>query len=487
MSETVEVIPDDRLFEELGKNNYDFHDLLSELIDNSIAAKNERLPVQVDIFFHMGEDGKPKRFVIKDNAKGIAAKDLGVALSPAAKRTHGSLNEHGLGMKQAIASLGKLDYLATKVRGEKNSRVIKKIGWGKLPIVHDKKLLSEYDSGTELSVVDLKALVVFDKGSITRNLASELGARYRRYLSGQVKRLELNILLINERGEVDRKWEIRAVKPVYFHPHTRENRPVVLNFPLGGKEWKAKLTFGYAPKENEEYEELQLEPPSKHNPYFVSLSKQGLDIIMQDRVVLPHQLAELKIVEAAHPSLNYIRGEIDLIEGFSTAITKNSVISDKNFQECIKEITEILTGQRLGPDKEPRDYLKGQSYSGQLPEKALRDRLAELLRRPPYNKRDIFTEYDVGDIEGFIDVLADSEAWELKVEFAKALDVYQLFMYMDIGGYDSGHLVAQGFSTGAKVAANKIKSKHRKNIELIERKNLAINQPLSNEERAFYL
>lgn len=38
---TIEVIPSDALFDELGKNSYDYKDLLSELIDNSIAAREK--------------------------------------------------------------------------------------------------------------------------------------------------------------------------------------------------------------------------------------------------------------------------------------------------------------------------------------------------------------------------------------------------------------------------------------------------------------
>ena len=33
-------------------------------------------------------------------------------------------------------------------------------------------------------------------------------------------------------------------------------------------------------------------------------------------------------------------------------------------------------------------------------------------------------------------------------------------MYMDVGGFDNGYLVAQDFSGGAKVAIDFIKNKH---------------------------
>lgn len=39
----INIAPSDNLFKELGNNTYDFVDLISEFIDNSIAAKDEEI------------------------------------------------------------------------------------------------------------------------------------------------------------------------------------------------------------------------------------------------------------------------------------------------------------------------------------------------------------------------------------------------------------------------------------------------------------
>ena len=44
---SVKVDPSDNIFDELGKNTYDYKDLLSELIDNSLAARGDVKPVRV--------------------------------------------------------------------------------------------------------------------------------------------------------------------------------------------------------------------------------------------------------------------------------------------------------------------------------------------------------------------------------------------------------------------------------------------------------
>ena len=45
----INIEPSDNLFRELGNNTYDFNDLVSEFIDNSIAGSNEYEKVKVYI------------------------------------------------------------------------------------------------------------------------------------------------------------------------------------------------------------------------------------------------------------------------------------------------------------------------------------------------------------------------------------------------------------------------------------------------------
>lgn len=484
-SSKTEVLPSDRLFDELGKNTYDYKDLISELIDNAIAAKRDDRLLTVKIDLYTDTNNKPIEFVIRDNALGIAQDRLGMAITPAGLQSPNSLNEHGLGMKQAVAALGKLKYLATKTEEEDKARVILKFGFGDIT-TYD---YSSFDgiSGTEIAVTDLKPIVVSTPAVITKNLVPSLGARYRRFLRPEKKILDLSINIIQQNsGDILYSWKVEEVKPIYFHPSTRANKPVMLGFPLSGDGWKAKLTFGYAPQE-EEYHELGISPLNKFHPYFVSLNKQGLDVIRLDRLILFHQLSELGIVAARHPDFNNIRGEIDLLKGFSTAITKNSIIDDEHFQECIAEVRKILIGEKEGEGGQKKNYLRGKTYPEEIPESLLRDRLATWLANNPIQKRsDVKTEYVVQGLDGHIDVLADGEAWEIKTGQAAGLDVYQLFMYMDVGGIRKGFLVARDFTTGAKVATDHIIKNHQKELILTTLDQLPITHPPSDGEREEY-
>ncbi|MCG2712759.1 MAG: ATP-binding protein [Candidatus Omnitrophica bacterium] len=381
----ISVQPSDNIFKELGNNTYDFKDLISELIDNSIAAGPKDKQIDVKIIVYVDEQNNPTDFVITDNASGIPQDLLGKAISPAGIQTKNSLNEHGLGMKQAVAALGELKYLATKVAGEKKARIITVFKFGSL-----KTYNADFncESGTEICVTNIKSIVLTNATAYTRSLVPYLGARYRRLLKPENKKLNLTVSIVKKQtDDVLYTWSIAEIKPVYFHPSTRENRPVILKHLLKGQQWKAELTFGYAPKDKAEYEELGLEQPNKFHPYNVSLSRQGLDVILHDRAILFHQLSELEIIMSKHSDYNSIRGEINLIVGFSTAITKNSIIYDSNFKECIEEITQILNGQKEGPNKNKQNYLKTKTYPEEIPEKLLRDRLIEWLVNNPMSKK----------------------------------------------------------------------------------------------------
>ena len=118
----TKVDPSDNIFRELGKNTYDYKDLVSELVDNSVAARRNDRILTVMIELCVDSNNKPTEFVIRDNARGIAPDGLGLAITPAGAQAQDSLNEHGLGMKQAVAALGRLEYLATKTEAEEDRK-----------------------------------------------------------------------------------------------------------------------------------------------------------------------------------------------------------------------------------------------------------------------------------------------------------------------------------------------------------------------------
>ncbi|WP_167768526.1 ATP-binding protein [Haloarcula amylovorans] len=477
----LEVPASDRVFDVLGNNDYNDVDLISELIDNAVAARvnDQEIHIQIEIGLS-NENPDESYFSIRDDASGIAHSSLPNAISPAGTTSESDhpLNEHGLGMKQAISAAGELAYLKTKHTDEDSATVIEEFSYGEIP--HETEDV-DWDHGTEIRIRDLNEILQESAQVYDCRIKSYLGARYRRLIGKPEDNLKIEIKHKNlDKGET-RKINPDDVRPIYFHPSTRVNDPVVHKEIFEGTEgdgWKVKLTFGYAPEDDAEYESLGINPPKNYEPYYRGLSNQGLDLIQHDRVIQFHQLEEINIVNTTHPQYNRIRGEIDLIDGFSTAITKNRIIGGTEFEAMLNKIRDFLHSN---------DYLEEESIPGQIPEPCLRDRLSNLLEKPPYSCKDVETEYVVGGLEGFIDILSDGEAWELKVNQASGLDVYQLFAYMDMGNIDKGHLVADGITTGASEAIKHIEDNHGKTIESVDRFDLAINQSMTDKELAKYV
>ena len=129
----IKIEPSNNLFKELGNNTYDFVDLISEFIDNSIAAKVENKILNVKIVIGLSRYDEKKSYLsIKDDAQGISQEFLGQALSPGATSGGKTLNEHGLGMKQAIAALGTLEYLRTKTKVAEKAIQINELRFGEI-------------------------------------------------------------------------------------------------------------------------------------------------------------------------------------------------------------------------------------------------------------------------------------------------------------------------------------------------------------------
>lgn len=473
------VKPSNRLFEELGNNTYTYLDLLSELIDNSIAARNPDETVHITLTVGVSNEDKRKSLLsIKDDAIGISHERLPMAISPAAMQSTDSLNEHGLGMKQAIAGLGSLRYLATKTAEAEKASVIEKLQFGE---IYPKMVEVDWSHGTEIVIERLKGAVRLNTISYTRGLIPLLGARYRRFLVGSVPKAHIQITMVDvddDQREFN-TWRVVEQKPVYFHPRTRTNAPVVPPKQFRGVGWEAELTFGYKP-EGHEWGELGINPPTKFDPYAVSIAKQGLDIIMNDRVITFHQLAELGFVGVRHNNYNNITGEIVLKKGFTTAITKNAIIRTELWDDCMNQMKEYLDEANL---------IRSRTWPDALPEDALRDRMANFLQTNPLvgPRQSVQIEYAVEALGGAIDILADDEVWEIKRDDANGMDVWQCFAYMDMTGKTKGFLLAKSFRPSAHATARHINDKHNVNIVLTELQQYPINHPLTEQEVATYL
>ena len=98
IGDPIDVLPSDLIFKELGNNTYDYRDLLSELIDNSIAAREPDSLLHIIIKIGVSQSDQYSNWLsIRDDASGISREELGTAISPAGKQTSSALNEQLMG------------------------------------------------------------------------------------------------------------------------------------------------------------------------------------------------------------------------------------------------------------------------------------------------------------------------------------------------------------------------------------------------------
>ena len=220
IGDPIHVKPSDQIFAELGNNTYDYRDLLSELIDNSLAAMVPDQFVHVTITIGISDSDPTKNWLtVRDDASGIPPERLGLAITPAGLQAKRSLNEHGLGMKQAVAGLGQLRYLATKVNGQEYTRVVEAFQFG---YIYPKLLETPWYHGTEVAIDKLKATVRTYPQSYTRDDVPYLGARYRRFVTHSNPRSEIYQLLM---VDIDAYWTLTAIRPVLNNWIVQEVKP----------------------------------------------------------------------------------------------------------------------------------------------------------------------------------------------------------------------------------------------------------------------
>lgn len=102
----VKLVANEGIFKGLAKQNMLFHQCIGELVDNAIAAKRDDQKFKIDIIFISAGDENVVDVYVADNSKGMSLGIFQKALQLGESATTGDrLNEHGFGMKNALATL----------------------------------------------------------------------------------------------------------------------------------------------------------------------------------------------------------------------------------------------------------------------------------------------------------------------------------------------------------------------------------------------
>jgi len=303
--------------------------------------------------------------------------------------------------------------------------------------------------------------------------------------------------------EIKKEVNVERQEPLYWHHpiSRRKGNPWFRNFDIqsddNGESWRARFTLGQSPKNKDEFELLGQNPLIRSHPYFVSKTNRGFDVIRKSIVLEPRFFVDknhpdtASFASAESGTHNYVRGEIELLEGFRSSEEKTGVHRDKNWVELISKLKQILHGELAGPSA--RDFpgcdqdnvhtyrwWKHIEYN-KPPDEDDEDEsvyrigvINHFKKNKPIHKswgtlatpmpQIINVENDELDIPvGRIDIVCNKDTpeeilCEVKAPGVKirGTDVYQLFLYMQERGVKWGLMIGDDLGPSAKNAISNI-------------------------------
>ena len=439
MSETVHLIANEGLFKGLAKQNLLFHQCVGELVDNAIAATNEG--DLFDITIVLNPDLESEEYVelyIGDRGRGMSLDVLKRALQLGESATKDNrLNEHGFGLKNALATLSDGNgpwELWTRVKG-KNESPLKVCGPFKYEMVIENEPFPNYDYfEQELSTlikvrVKKKFLntsrgrggVIKDLEKLRLLLIEHLGVMYRGYLGYTNDFCGASGKISVYRGKDEKRV------PYIPIPFKREYTEY-FNLKLDGNMYSFKYVYGKL----DDVSRDKLLYGSKVKYYYQgNTSTQGIDIRLGKRVIATRLLDVIWKVNGKplerHNSYNDFVGELiipDLPRGVLTTVNNKTDfnLADENWQIIFEKLNEF----------------KPQSNSHDEGENQLKERLFERLQSSitRCNPETISMDKKVWELTvriGIYRVTANQKViiYDLKTGSGKPEHLYQLKMKWD--------------------------------------------------------
>jgi len=441
-------------FKGLAQAPLHLHNLVAELIDNSINAKPQGFNVVVDISQH--QDGGDHYIVtVKDDGPGISLNDLQnkvfvLGHEPDSNASH--LSEHGFGLKNVLSKAERIsNYPWTLITRDRDASQHNTYYEVERPladtiVIQDKPasawpFLDLPDTGTalvlELPLSYLQTVAYGRRGAYPRNLGpmmeylrEHLGVFYRGYLEGGKRAIgQISTSLNGSTPEF--------VDPI--EPDYKSKDPYTISVNYNGKKFDVEGVLGIIEKNSSK---------TKKRLYYYRFApdSQGVDFRVGNRIIETRMISEIWERER-HPSLNGIAGEFKISSSDKSLVpptlnNKTSIDHDsKIWQTIAEQIRLTISGDDL-------------PHGGGKSEDDLCNELFGQIEGLKHATEAVHKEYDCGH-GVYVDVVWDKtshsnmfEIYEAKKGKGCPLDVYQLVMYwdclVDIGVRPTtGHLVCE--------------------------------------------
>ena len=419
---------------------YDVHSALAELIDNSLGAGAKDIGIEV---FRSKDSGVVSRVVIADDGNGILKSNLENLLGPATVKGN-SLNEHGVGMKAAIAWFGGsnitkgLDYIESD-DGTSHYKVV--------DLDNDASVVPLKPTGKSFTTISIN---VTPSHNITASqyypYVNRIGRRYGHWIDAGVK-ITLNVVNESDDTDVIHECKIPSYHPPYLNPSTGAGTPIMTEkIKSAHHGYEVEIRIG----------KVDTSKVNKATAWKgITIGGGGVDIIMNNRVVMQQTRLPLdKCPKQSHPHYGPLIGQLRVIKGLNTTPKKNAIVVNAAFKDLQDKIGGLWTKNKMSP------YF---TASSGLNESVIRDNLAKMLKQEGYSE--IGTEKSTY-FGTKMDVVAkaagstDNTIFEVKADELNPNAINQLVGYMMADNVTAGVVVGNGISSNAEKFLELVKTVH---------------------------
>ena len=424
-------------------SGYDPLSALCELIDNAIGANAEK----VNIDFTYGAGNQCTTITITDDGSGIAFDELDVLMAPSQKKTEGKINEHGSGMKAAIAFFGEDSFFNNSFGGiESYDGVehyrIKAVEGNELVV--DKFPYKRKDTGTCIIInVNNGQEFKTSANSGTQTIIPFLGRKYALLLEN--KELAISLSFTRESDGKITERDVSPNHPPFLHIDGVSKRPcanIDFTTPMATK---GTLVIGRFNADLSNSERRGWPTPKGQNG--------GMDIIMHGRAIILQDQGFLSGLNVTHPKFNYLIGRIILKSYIPTTPNKMGFRPGEEFSDVANHIADIWKKQNITQQFFP-------DTKTNFSESKVRNKLKSFLEKEidAMTGNNIWTDVkkeQATDVNLNMDVAAthisgNKAVFEVKIKPISAQDVNQLVGYMIATKVKHGYFVGPEISGNAE-------------------------------------
>lgn len=461
----VTLLANEGIFRGLAKQNMLFHQCIGELVDNAIAAKRDEEKFHVQVILSRKDSHIVDVYVV-DNCKGMTL-DLfcrGLQLGESAT-SENRLNEHGFGLKNALASLSGGNGFWKVWTSPINETAVYTTEGPFRPemYIKDDESFPEVDF---LPTTDISTLIkvpvtlsfvqtVQGRGSPARDLAAlrqwlveHLGVLYRGYLEQDAETCESagSITVSVERDRL-------RVPPVQVPLGNMSTQ--YMDVEIGGDVHTLEYRYGTL----DEVKRDALVRGEKAKFYYQgNIPTQGIDIRLGKRVIATRQFETLWMTKdgdgplSRHNNYNDFLGELlipELPRGVLTTVNNKTDfnLDDPDWPAIFARLNEIRPIEAIREKSEAALRRKWmQMLSATNPDDTVSD---ERAIWPTGTRIDVYRKTAAGKVI----------IYEIKVGSGQPMHLYQLKMYWDglvLAGEEPKEavLLVQDFGTSLEEMAN---------------------------------